>query len=74
MKIKTENFIVEFDDSPEMAAKVFKRLIDWYKEHESFCGETIQQRDEPIIDAPNILSLIADDIIKFDVEYDDDED
>ena len=41
----------------------------YFTEHQAFDGESINQRDNPIIDAPNVMSDIADDIIKFVVEY-----
>ena len=68
---ETETFVVKFENTPEMAEKVFKKLIDWYFEQESFMGECIMQCDNSIIEAPEVLSEIADDIIKFDVDYKD---
>ena len=69
--VKTKNYTVKFSDNEGVKDKVFKRLIAFYLHHEAFSGEQIQQSDEPVIDAPTLLSEIADDIIKFDVEYTD---
>ena len=69
MKMEFSCGEVTFDDSQEMKDKVFDRLIDWYIEQEAFHGECIQQSDRCVMDAPNILSEIADDIIKFDAKW-----
>ena len=50
---------------------LFNALIAWYKKHEAFSGESICQCDEPMIDATNILSNIADNILEFNVEWKD---
>jgi hypothetical protein len=52
-----------------MRDKVFKAVIEWYTKHESFDGESISQSDEPIIDAPSFLANLADDVIKFEVTW-----
>ena len=67
MKFETDDYIVEFEDSPELRDKVFEAVLSFYKKHESFCGEVIMQADDPIIEAPEVLSRIADNIIKFKV-------
>lgn len=63
---------VTYDDSQEAMQAVFDRVLKYYFEHESFCGESICQSDNPIIDAPNAMAEIADNILKFDVDYGDD--
>jgi hypothetical protein len=54
-------------DDQETKDKVYAALMDWYKKHESFCGESLQQSDAPQLDAICILSDIADDILCFQV-------
>lgn len=66
--IIAEDQIVTFEYNDKVAYAVFRKLLDWYIKHDSFCGESLQQRDEPQLDAINVLSAIADDIIKFDSE------
>lgn len=61
---------VVFKDNQKIRDAVFIALIDWYFKHQSFSGEEIIQCDGPLIDAPNVLADIADDIIKFDVRWD----
>lgn len=60
---------VSFEDSQELRDKVFKKVLDYYLEHEAFNGESIMQSDNPQIFAPMVMSEIADEIIKFDVEW-----
>ncbi len=70
--IETDDVIVEYDDSDSVKQAVFDRVLEYFKEFESFHGESICQRDDTIIDAPYVLSDIADDILKFKVTYKDD--
>jgi hypothetical protein len=52
--------------------EIFDYLIEnYYKKYGQYSGEGIMQSDKPLIEAPDILSDIADDIIKFEVEYTD---
>ena len=71
MEIKLDSCTVKFNDDVDMKNRVFNKLMEWYKEHESFTGESILQSDATIISAPELLAEIADDIIKFDVEWED---
>lgn len=60
---------VTYNDDDATKQAVFDRVMAYFTEHQAFDGESINQRDNPIIDAPNVMSDIADDIIKFVVEY-----
>ena len=40
-KIKYEECTVKFDDSEDIKNKVFEHIMNYYKEHEAFCGESI---------------------------------
>jgi hypothetical protein len=69
-----KNLVVTYDHSENVANKVLDYLIEnYYLKHESFCGESIQQCDNTILDAPAVLSGIADKIIKFHVDYKEDD-
>jgi len=68
--IKMEDMQVSYSDDSKTKDAVFKHLIDFYKKHKTFSGEELQQSDEPILEAPDVLSEIADNIIKFKVKYD----
>ena len=63
---------VYYNDSQEVKDKVFEKLLEYFKEYEAFCGDSICQMDNPQIYAPVYLAEIADDIIEFEVDYDDD--
>lgn len=67
--IVTKSCTVRFHDNEAIKARVFDRLISFYFHHGAFSGESIMQSDGPTIDAPTLLSEIADDIIKFQTEY-----
>ena len=67
--IRKDDHEVRFDDSQEVKDKVFEKLIDFFKEHETYSGESICQSDGPQVEAPELLSTIADDIIKFRVKW-----
>lgn len=65
------DMVVHYDNSQEIKDKVFERLIKFFFEHECFHGESFMQCDSPLLDAPEMISEILDDIIKFDCEYKD---
>lgn len=67
--IKTEEFEVSYDDSVEAKAMVFDRLLEWYRTHGAFSGESIMQCDTPQITAGVLLANLADDVFKFDCEW-----
>lgn len=64
-----KDYIIEYDDSPEMKEKVFNRIIQYFKKHNSWSGESVMQCDNPQMEAPEVMAEIADDIIKFKVEH-----
>jgi hypothetical protein len=69
MQIKVNDYEVSYEETDEIKQAVFDRVMKYFNKHQAFHGEVIMQMDDPIIDAPNVLADIADDIIKFKVEY-----
>ncbi len=69
MKIETKDFTVKFNDDEETKQKVFNNLLEFYAKHEAFSGESICQSDDPQIEAPELLSEIADNIFQFKVDW-----
>lgn len=69
--LETTEAIVTFNDDEATKQAVFDRVLEYFKKHEAFHGESIHQMDNPIIDAPSVMSDIADDILKFSVQYKD---
>jgi hypothetical protein len=55
---------VSYNITDEMKDKIIARLLKYYQEH-LHTGEGISQDDDSIIEAPSVMSDIADDIIKF---------
>lgn len=69
MKKEFDDFTVEYDDSQETKDKAFDKLMEYYIKHEAFDGETIMQSDQCIIEAPEILYEIAENIIGFKINW-----
>lgn len=63
---------VTFEDSPELREKVFQAVLKFFKDNDSFSGESIMQMDEPQENAAPFLSDLADDFFKFEVEWKED--
>ena len=63
--IQHEDFAIEFHETPELKEKVYQAVLDYYKKHQAYAGEVIMQDDNCIINAPEVLANIADDIFKF---------
>lgn len=68
-KIEIEDGVVEFDDTPELRDAVFEKVLKFFTDHGAFTGEAIFQSDGPQIDGPDLLSDLADDLFKFNVEW-----
>jgi hypothetical protein len=68
MKFETDDYIVEYDDTPELRDAVFDKVMEYFKKHDAYCGESICQMDDPMIDAPYVMADIVDNIIKFDYD------
>lgn len=64
-----DDMTVRMHVSAEMKEEVFKRVLDFYKKHESWSGESVMQRDAPQIDAAPFLADLVDEVLKPVVEY-----
>ena len=69
----SEDRTVTVKNTKEKREHVFNAIVKWFKEHDQFSGEGIQQSDDCNISATDLLSTIVDDIIKFKEVYKDDE-
>ncbi len=65
---KLLDYTVTYNADPKTVQAVFDRLIEWYCKYKLFCGESICQSDRGSIEAPIVLSDIADDILQFMVD------
>jgi len=66
-EIKIGGNLYSINYSPETADEILDKIIAWmeHKDHyASAHGEGIMQNDECIIDAPNLIADIVDDILK----------
>jgi hypothetical protein len=71
-KIKIEDYYsIVFEESNELKDKVYESVLNWFIKHKSFHGETIMQNDDTLINAPDFLSDVCDDMFKFKIEYND---
>ena len=53
--------------TPEAAEEIFEKIIAWMedkKHYASSCGEGIWQSDNCIIDAPELIADIVDNVLK----------
>ena len=57
----------DYDDLKR--AVLIEKLLDWYVEHDSYCGESILQNDDFHMDAVEILANLADNHFKFEDEW-----
>jgi hypothetical protein len=60
---------ITYDDSQEAKEKLFIMMLEFFKKHNAYSGESIHQCDAPQIAAPTVLSDVAEKIFKFDVKY-----
>jgi hypothetical protein len=59
-----EYTVTKYEITDEMKDAIIFRLIDYFEKN-GHIGEVIHQCDDAIIEAPSVLSDIADNIIKF---------
>lgn len=70
--ITDQDRTITFDDSPEAKDRIFNMMLDFFKKVDMFNGESLGQSDEICIEAPNILSEVAENGFRFEVEYKED--
>ena len=58
-------FIYEYEITPEKKDAIVNRILEYCVANNCVNGETLHQSDDCLIDAPNVLSDIIDDIIEF---------
>jgi hypothetical protein len=69
-ELKIDGVTVSFLDSDKLRQAIADRVYAYFADNEVWSGEQIQQSDEPTINAPILLSDIADDVMDFSVQYD----
>jgi len=66
--MKTEqldDYTLTYDNSDVAKQKAFDLLLAFFREHETYNGESICQNDGPQIGAPDLLSDIAEKAFQF---------
>jgi len=57
--------VIVYENTPKQQEEVVKRIIDWCKKYNVSSGEDLMQSDDPIIEAPVLISEIIDDVLNF---------
>ncbi len=65
---------IKYKDDPETKELVFQKVVNYFVDHQCFFGESVFQNDEVQLDAPEFLSELADEYLKFEVLSIDDND
>lgn len=68
-KIHDGDLKVQVEITEEKKNAIVARILKFCKEYNCISGETLQQSDRCIIEAPEVLSDIIDDIMDFKEEY-----
>jgi len=67
---KINDVTITYKDDQATKEAVFKKVVDWFMDQETFSGESLMQSDAPQLEAPVLLSDLADDILQFKVVWD----
>lgn len=70
---RMDGFTLTYNDSQEAKNRIFDEVVNWCKKYRSYSGESIMQRDDPQIFAPVLIARLADEILKFDQHWDDED-
>ena len=68
---KIDGGIITYNDDQSTRDAVFERILAWFIKVDSFDGESIMHCDKSQIEAPILLSELADNVFEFDTVYDD---
>ncbi len=68
-RLENDERVVTFRVNAETKDAVFDRVMKFFEEQDQFSGEGIHQSDNCLIEAPSVLSDIADKILKFNVNH-----
>lgn len=52
------------DLTQEDKDKIVQKILDWMVKYKICCGESVQQTDDGIIESPNLVSDIIDNVLK----------
>lgn len=66
------NRLVKYKDDQVTRDAVYEYILAWFIRVETFSGEGVMQNDTPLLEAPQLLVDLADDIFQFDVKWEGD--
>lgn len=67
-KIYNGDTTISYQTSAEINQQVVDKIIAWCKKYNQGCGESLHQSDDGNIYAPDLVSDIIDNVLKFDYE------
>lgn len=71
--IKTDGYEtidVKYKDDEATMKEVYERMLKWFVRNDAYSGEIIWESDNCMERAPEILTELAEEVFKFDVSYD----
>lgn len=71
---KIDGGTATYNEDPSVKDAVFEKIIVWFIEHHVSLGESLLQNDYCIMEAPELLAELLDDVIEFDIVFEDDYD
>jgi hypothetical protein len=70
---KISDGVVRYNCNQKAKDLLYETMLQWFIEQETFSGESIMQSDAPLIEAPELLCKIAEEIFEFDAIWVDEE-
>jgi len=70
--LPADELTIEYNNDKKTKDLIFGKLLAFYIEHSSFCGESLVQNDNACTCAIDVLAEIAEEAFKFEWEYNDD--
>jgi hypothetical protein len=64
------DMVATFDDTQELRNEVFESIVRWIGRHNASSGESMQN-DDFVLEAPELLCDIIDDLFQFKTEWKD---
>jgi hypothetical protein len=68
-KIYDGDATLSFEIDEEKKNNIVEKIINFCLDNQCFCGEILMQDDDLLLESPNLISDIIDDIIEFKVKW-----
>jgi len=63
--LEFDDYDITYELNNDLKVAIYQAVLGYFIRHKAFSGEHIMQDDSCIIDAPELLSYIADEIFEF---------